>query len=196
MNRRHFLKVLGLGSLSSTWSHVAGGWSGTPTPPAVVLTLPATVTAPSAPAPLVLFDIGGEMVSLCIGLGLEAEALIRALQTLDRDDDASAGPGCRNTAGLDSHLGLDPVLLAAWSADAPLHSVDLIVLVIDARDPRACDASRFWTARLADVGYSPAVILGAGMQVDQDADVFTVLNGVGCAACPYLNHVLYTTHDI
>ena len=165
MNRRHLLKLLGVGSLMAPWPRSAVGLNGMPSPPAMVLTPPAAATTP-APSVLDLSNIGFKMFSLCIGLGPEAETLVAALQTDYRYDDCqyddSSEACCSfNTAGLDSQFGTDPATLAAWSAAIPPHPVDFSVLVIDARDPQAREASRFWTERLAEVGYMrTALIIG------------------------------------
>ncbi|MBK5966771.1 hypothetical protein CCR95_22505 [Thiocystis minor] len=148
MNRRHLLQTLGLSSLSALWSQVAGGVTGIPAPPGVAVTSEAA----AEPALDASDPDRVKVFSLCLGLGREAEALLAARPSWTSDSAVE---------GLSSQCGTDPAILAAWSAVTPPHPVDISVLVIDARDPRAREASRFWARRLAEVGYMrTALVIG------------------------------------
>lgn len=151
MNRRHLLQVLGLGPLMPFWSRVMDGLS-IALVPSMVTAKPTTEDTPAPPSPESIDLDALKFCSLCIGLGPEAETLLAALRARDRADLA--------VDALLIQSGTDPAVLAAWSSDIQ-PSPDVIVLAIDARDRQARDTSRFWAARLAEVGYArTALVIG------------------------------------
>ncbi|MBK1718662.1 hypothetical protein [Thiocystis violacea] len=90
-------------------------------------------------------------LSLCIGLGPEAERLLTALRA-QMQTDAAIG-------GLVAQSGTDPAVVDAWSSETPPYPYVLVVLVIDARDRQARDMSQFWAARLSPIGYLRAALV-------------------------------------
>lgn len=90
-------------------------------------------------------------LSLCIGLGPEAEQLLIALRA-QMQTEAAIG-------GLVAQSGTDPAVVDAWSSETPPYPCVLVVLVIDARDRQARDMSRFWAERLAPIGYLRAALV-------------------------------------
>lgn len=90
-------------------------------------------------------------LSLCIGLGPEAERLLIALR-VQMQTAAAIG-------GLVTQSGTDPSIVNAWSSETPPYPCMLVVLLIDASDCQARDMSRFWAARLAPIGFLRTAII-------------------------------------
>lgn len=148
MNRRQFLQAASYGALCSplaAWSRTSGELTVGQAGPVAAGAKRTEEAGNHWP-----LNGGPWCVSICIGLGPAAASLVDALRACHDLDVRHVDFHCQH--------GTDPDTIATWS-DAPPYPSDLIVLVIDARDPDVLAHLPFWTARLADQGETRAAIV-------------------------------------